>query len=216
MISRMLMMCGNAGAITPITFTIVAENDPNSIYTFSAVETGISFGKKFFVQIGSPLNLSSHVFWNGIYWFYNRPNGSTIYFNDTDSELPPSGLWQPASDLPQGPWIPAQGFTTGTLTYQVIQTSPFVAPVYLCVTGNAGYNNPSFNGQYYGYVGSNEWSHIGVSKQYLIGSTSLNTATFIDSNVSAYESTTGLTGFYETLDIDVFGNPAPTLTLGAC
>ena len=197
-----------------ITFNFVSENDPNSIYSINAVELGVVNGKKFFSQIGASSNNSIHVFWNGTYWFYNRGNGVTLYFNSTDSELPPSGLWQPASDLPPGPWIIAQGFTTGTLTYQVIQTPPFVAPVYVCVTGNSGYNNPSFNGQYYGYVGSNEWVHIGVSWQ-TVGSNS-GIATFYDFSFPAYESTTGLTGFYETLDINYYGYPSPTVTLGAC
>lgn len=105
MISRMLMMAANAGSIS-VTFKIVAENDPNSIYSISAVELGIVNGKKFFSQIGTSSNNSSHVFWNGTYWFYNRGNGTTIYFNSTNSALPPSGLWQPASDLPPGLGFP--------------------------------------------------------------------------------------------------------------
>jgi hypothetical protein len=198
-----------------ITFKFVAENDPNSVYSISAVELGMVNGKKFFSQIGTPANYSSHIFWNGTYWFYNRGNGTTIYFNSTDSELPPSGLWQPASDLPPGPWIPAQGFTTGTLTYEYIYTPPFVEPDYLCVTGNSGYNNPSFNGQYYGYGGAG-WVHIGVSWQTNDGSTISNSATFYTQSTSAYESTTGLTGFYDSLDTNIFGYPAPTVSLGSC
>jgi DNA-binding beta-propeller fold protein YncE len=198
-----------------ITFKFVAENDPNSIYSISAVEIGSVNGKKFFTQIGTASNNSSHIFWNGTYWFYNRGNGTTIYFNSTNSALPPSGLWQPASDLPPGPWIPAQGFTTGTLTYEYIYTPPFVEPDYLCVTGNSGYNNPSFNGQYYGYGGAG-WVHIGVSWQTNDGSTTSNIATFYTQSTSAYESTTGLTTFYQSSDINIFGYPAPTVSLGTC
>jgi hypothetical protein len=190
-----------------VTFTITDGNSPSTSWDF--MEVGVFNGKPFFTsESGFP-----SVYWDSSQWIMMDGYENPRFSNSTDSEIPPSGEWVDENGIPP---------VAGSMAYSDIDMN-FFGPVtsYVCVTGNSGYNNPSFNGLYYASNNDPSYRKLQAGRQTL---ENLNpsedgyTYVFKKNGNYAYLGTT-LTSFY-TGYYDEYGedhdDPAPTVTMGEC
>jgi hypothetical protein len=190
-----------------VTFTITDGNSPSTSWDF--MEVGVFNGKPFFTsESGFP-----SVYWDSSQWIMMDGYENPRFSNSTDSEIPPSGEWVDENGIPP---------VAGSMAYSDIDMN-FFGPVtsYVCVTGNSGYNNPSFNGLYYASNNDPSYRKLQAGRQTL---ENLNpsqdgyTYVFKKNGNYAYLGTT-LTGFYDGYYDEYgedHGDPAPTVTMGEC
>jgi len=220
---------GNSGSPVEVanvylkTFTLLIQS-----YIDDVLEYSISHGMR---QIGyynqkpffsTALGFPS-LFWDGSQWLINSAYSYAapmFLSNSTNTFLPASAGWvyyeanQPSRN------------DVVTITFETIEGLSDVAITgSICVSGNSGYNNPSFDGQYYSLDGGETYRNIlagGLTLNRLIPN--YNFYDFISNYVTLYRgATNSITSYYEPYDPDNYWNegfgpeyPAPTVTMGEC